>query len=118
VKTGTGSSFRRHFGENPIFWGQYLGCYGGYEADIWGRILHLGTSYSGEISRSWLKGVIYLSGESFLAFVALSPMSGAAAGPQLDPCAQYFSGVRYYALEATKLESGLSGPFSFGDMNA
>ena len=39
VKTGTGSSFRRHFCEKKkrfsgFFLGQYLRCYGGYEADI------------------------------------------------------------------------------------
>ena len=54
VKTGTGSSFRRHFGEKPIFWvflGPISPLLWGYEADIWGRILRFGAKYSGKISR-------------------------------------------------------------------
>jgi len=53
VKTGTGSSFGRHFGEKPIFWvflGPISPLIWGYEADIWGRILRLGSKYSGKIS--------------------------------------------------------------------
>ena len=88
-----------------FFLGQYLRCYGGYEADICGRNLRLGTKYSGDISRSWLKGIILLSGESLLSFWRFEPMLGAAPCPQLDPCAQNFYGVIDYVIQSTKVES-------------
>jgi len=46
-----------------------------------------------------------LSGESFLAFLAWSPMFGADTCPQLDPCSQNFYGFIYYVIQCTKLES-------------
>ena len=53
VKTGTGSSFRRHFGKKAgILQAQYPRCYGCYEDDIGGRNLRLGIKYSWKISRS------------------------------------------------------------------
>jgi len=34
-----------------------------------------------------------------------TPMFGAAAYPQLEPCAQSFCGIIYYVIQPTKLES-------------
>jgi len=65
---------------------------------VWG--LNTLTKFQGRSSRA-----SYICHVSFSAFLAFAPMFGAVAWPQLDACVQSFSGVRYYAIQPTNVES-------------
>ena len=108
MKTGTGSSFRHHFGEKPIFWvflGPISPLLWGLRRSIFGAIsytwgLNIPGKFQGRSSRA-----SYICHVSFSAFLAFVLMFGAVAWPQLDACVQHFSGVRYYVIEPTNVES-------------
>ena len=106
--------------KNPnsrFFWGQYLGCYGPCEADIWGRILRFGSKYSGKISRSQLKGIIHCQVRDF-AILGIYDILGGLQPPTL---ALGPMSLQHYIQRDTvyvRGKLGFSCPFSFGDMKA
>jgi len=62
-------------------------------SDIWGLMLRLGPKYSAKISRSQLKGIMRLSGETCPNFWRFVHVWGGLF-PQLDPWVQNFCNKR------------------------
>jgi len=94
-------AFAAFFGEKPNFWiflGQYLGCYGQCEADIWGLILHLGSKYSGK-NLGHSSGASYISHGGYFWNFGVSVHFWAACAPHLYPWAQFF-GIVCYATQS------------------
>jgi len=117
----TGSSFRRHFGEKPIFWvflGPISPLLWGYEADIWGHILRLGLNMRGKFQgRS--STASYICQVSHVGILGVSAQHWGGLLPAASPLGPKC--LRHYVLRNSLYEFGkfgFSDSFPFGDMKA